>query len=80
MRANCIAVMETRLAGLAVLAAALYLLSADGSSAIGAASSALIWLAVWYFTGGGKWIHLFRNTAYRDFKYVFVRAITTSTY
>ena len=57
---------EHRSTLLALLAAYLY---ASGA-AVGAGAKLLIWLSLWYFTGGRRWLYLAWHSAGRDFRWV----------
>ena len=54
-----------RTASLAVLGAALYLITMDTAGAKWRAAAALGWLGAWYVTGGGNWLRLIRNSGVR---------------
>ena len=55
--------MEHRNGVLLALAIGLYALNS-----IGTPLKVLLWTVVWYFTGGGHSIYLFRNTIVRDYR------------
>ena len=57
--------MQNRSGVLLALAAGLYALGS-----IGLPLKLALWLGVWYFTGGGQWFYLFRNTIVRDCRFV----------
>jgi hypothetical protein len=35
---------------------------------VGCVLKLVLWLAVWYFSGGKHWMYLFRNTIGRDYR------------
>ena len=60
--------MQNRRGVLLALAAGLYALGS-----VGLPLKLALWLGVWYFTGGGQWFYLFRNTIVRDCRFVMLR-------
>ena len=56
-------IMEQRNGALLALAVGLYALNS-----VGTALKLTAWMAVWYFTGGGRSFYLFRNTIVRDYR------------